>query len=148
MSHTIQICTRCNFSKTAEEKEGVRGGAQLLERLSKKFERSPVKEHFVVESTNCMGACSKACIVAFQAPGKISWVFGDLNPRFSVPSLIEFAEKYYADPRGMVPYAQRPPDLASGLITRVHPVGVRPTEATVCACDKDSDEASTDPACR
>jgi predicted metal-binding protein len=149
MKHTIQVCTRCNFTKTLEEKEGVRGGAKLMENLTKKFVRSDVHEHFDVQSTSCMGACSHACVVAFQAPGKISWVFGDMNPRFSVPSLIEFAEKYYADERGMVMYADRPADMAAGLIARVHPVGTAPGEVQgkVCACSCDVNAASEDPDC-
>lgn len=123
MTHTIQVCTRCNFTKTEDEKNGVRGGTQLYENLLKKFEKWPLKNEFAVEATGCMGACSTACVVAFQAPGKIGWVFGGLNPRFSVPSLLEFAEKYLADPDGKVPYAERPPELAAGLVARLLPVG-------------------------
>jgi len=122
MTHTIQVCTRCNFTKTAEEKEGKRGGAQLYENLLKKFEKWRLKDEFVVEPTRCMGACGTACVVAFRAPGKISWVFGNLNPRFSVPSLLEFAEKYHADAAGQVPYDDRPPEMAAGLVARLHPV--------------------------
>ncbi|MBN2752527.1 MAG: DUF1636 domain-containing protein [Rhodospirillaceae bacterium] len=126
MTHTIQVCIRCNFTKTAEEKDGLRGGTQLYQNLMKKSEKWPSKDHFTIETTRCMGACSAACVVAFQAPGKIAWVFGGLNPRFSIPSLLEFAEKYHASADGMVPYAERPPELAAGLITRLHPVGGPP----------------------
>ncbi|MGE4529335.1 MAG: DUF1636 domain-containing protein [Rhodospirillaceae bacterium] len=122
MTHTIQVCIRCNFTKTAEEKDGKRGGTQLYENLLKKFEKWPHKDDFAVEPSRCMGACGTACVVAFRAPGKISWVFGNLNPRFSVPSLLEFAEKYRADPQGSVPYDDRPADLAAGLVARLHPV--------------------------
>jgi len=149
MKHTIQVCTRCNFTKTEEEKNGVRGGAQLMERLLKKFEKSPVFEDYTVASTGCMGACRQACIIAFQSPGKISWVFGDLNPRFSVPSIIEFAEKYHASENGMIRYAERPPEMQSGLVTRMHPLDVDADEpeTTVCAINSDVDKASEDPSC-
>jgi len=121
MTHTIQVCIRCNFTKTAEEKEGKRGGAQLYDNLLKKIEKWSLKDEFAVEPTRCMGACGTACVVAFRAPGKISWVFGNLNPRFSVRSLLEFAEKYHADPEGKVPYAERPPEMAAGLVARLYP---------------------------
>ncbi len=132
MTHTIQVCIRCNFTKTEEEKNGVRGGTQLHQNLLKKFEKWPLKEHFAVETTGCMGACSNACVIAFQAPGKIGWVFGGLNPRFSVPSILEFAEKYLNDPEGKVPYGDRPPELAAGLITRIYPAGTAPAANTGC----------------
>jgi predicted metal-binding protein len=133
MTHTIQVCIRCNFTKTEEEKNGERGGAQLYRNLLKKFEKWPLKEQFTVEATGCMGACANACAVAFQAPGKIGWVFGGLNPRFSVPSLLEFAEKYLADPDGKVPYDDRPPELAAGLVARLHPVGKTPGTDSGCS---------------
>ncbi len=133
MKHTIQVCIRCNFTKTEEEREGQRGGAQLYERLMKKFEKWPLKDEFAVEQTRCMGACGSACVVAFQAPGKVSWVFGSLNPRFAIPGILEFAEKYRDSPSGMVAYADRPPDLAAGLLARLHPVGSKPSTAAAIA---------------
>ncbi len=123
MTHTIQVCVRCNFTKTEEEKNGVRGGTQLYENILKKMEKSPPKDHFAVEAAGCMGACGSACAIAFQAPGKTGWIFGGLNPRFSVPSILDFAEKYLADPQGKVPYIERPPELAAGLIARMFPMG-------------------------
>lgn len=133
MTHTIQVCIRCNFTKTAEEKDGKRGGAELYERLMKKFAAWPLRDRFTVEQTRCMGACGTACVVAFQAPGKVSWVFGSLNPRFAIASLLEFAEKYYNDAKGMVAYADRPPDMAAGLLARLHPVGSAPSKAAAVA---------------
>lgn len=133
MDHTIQVCIRCNFTKTADEKEGVRGGTQLYDNLMKKYEKWPMKGEFQVEQTRCMGACGNACVVAFQAPGKVSWVFGNLNPRFAISGILEFAEKYHADPKGMVAYAERPADLAAGLITRVYPLGTKPSKVAAIA---------------
>lgn len=133
MNHTIQVCIRCNFTKTAEEKDGRRGGAELYERLMKKIEAWPLRDRFAVEQTRCMGACGNACVVAFQAPGKVSWIFGNLNPRFAIPGILEFAEKYLADEKGMVAYADRPADLAVGLIARLHPVGAKPSKAAAIA---------------
>lgn len=143
MDHTIQVCIRCNFTKTAEEKDGIRGGTQLYENLMKKFEKWSLKDAYTVEQTRCMGACGHACVIAFQAPGKIAWVFGDLNPKFSIPGILEFAEKYLAEPRGMVAYAERPPDLAAGLITRVHPVGVKPSKAAAIAAGATAGDCGT-----
>lgn len=133
MKHTIQVCGRCNFTKTAEEKEGVRGGALLYDNLMKKFEKWPHKEAFNVERTGCMGACEHSCVVAFQGPGKVTWVFGGLNPKFSVSGILEFAEKYLADERGKVAYSERPPELAAGLLVRVPPTGSRYTAAVAVA---------------
>lgn len=123
MKHTIQVCGHCNFTKTEEEAKGERGGVALFKRLADKLAKSPLAESFAVEQTRCMGGCSHACVVAFQAPGKIGWLFGDLNPRFSVPSILEFAAKYLAAPDGRVPYDERPPELAAGLIGRLYPPG-------------------------
>lgn len=67
----------------------------------------------------CMSACSHACVVALAAPQKMTYVFGDLDPK-DVELILQTAELYLTKLDGILPWAERP--LKKEVITRIPPL--------------------------
>ena len=53
-----------------------------------------------ISTTDCMSGCARASTVAFRAPGKTAYLFGDLTLS-DLPDLITFAALYTASPDGV-----------------------------------------------
>ena len=76
----------------------------------------------------CLGACSRSCSVALQAPGKACYVFGGLAPDDdSVQAVLAVARQHAASTDGLLAWAERPQRLRQGLIARLPALAVPPT---------------------
>lgn len=53
----------------------------------------------VVRETDCMSGCTRPGTVAFRAPGKTAYLFGDLGPA-DIADLCRFARLYHASDTG------------------------------------------------
>jgi len=70
----------------------------------------------------CLGACSRCCTVALQAPGKACYVFGGLAPdEDSVLAVLAVAYQHAGTTDGLLAWAERPERLRGGLIARLPP---------------------------
>ena len=52
-----------------------------------------------IAGTDCMSGCTRASTIAFRAPGKMAYLFGDLTAA-DLPDLLVFARLYAASPDG------------------------------------------------
>ncbi|PWV95644.1 putative metal-binding protein [Hoeflea marina] len=106
-SFAIAICSRCG--------SGTRPGAELAARLA-----SPgAGKGFRVESVACFAGCERPLAVAFTAPGKASFLFGDIDPIEDVPALLSFAELYRGLDDGWCRESERPAGLRGKTLARI-----------------------------
>jgi predicted metal-binding protein len=71
-----------------------------------------------VTTTDCMSGCTRPLTVAFRAPGKTAYLFGDLTPA-DLDDLITFARHYAASPDGTLPDARVLGALRHKAIARI-----------------------------
>lgn len=53
----------------------------------------------VLDGAECMSGCARPSTIAFRAPGKVAYLFGDLTDA-DLPELVIFARAYHASPDG------------------------------------------------
>ena len=71
-----------------------------------------------------MSGCNRSCTIAIAAPGKPTYLFGDLVPEPDCAAqILELAGLYRRSEDGALPRAVRPPALRSGILARI-PGGV------------------------
>jgi predicted metal-binding protein len=114
----LLVCTRCNRTNSDEERNGVRGGAVLLDAIRAR----PPDPSVRIQPIACVSACKRACAIGLMAPGKVGYLFGDLPPDASAAEAIG----ELASPRFM-----RPSRTASCPVSRVRR-SCKPASSRVC----------------
>ncbi len=107
MTVTLLVCTTCKGSDPLAEP---RQGAQLHAALA--------AGDVVVRGVECLSACSNGCAVALQAPGKWTYVYGQMTPD-DAPDILDGAAKYAASPDGIVPWRDRPLIFRKRVVARI-----------------------------
>ncbi len=105
--HRIVVCSTC---------EGV-DGKGFADRL-----RSAVADramNFDVRTHDCLSNCARPLSLAFAAPGKATYLFGDVDPQRDLADTLAFAEMYAASQDGWIEDARPAGRLRSCLIGRV-----------------------------
>jgi predicted metal-binding protein len=75
-----------------------------------------------VRGVACMSGCDRACTVAFQAPGKHSYLFGDLQPDADTAAQVLACARLHAQSSdGALARNDRPQRLRSGILTKLPP---------------------------
>lgn len=116
------ICTTCRTDQTPREEQPA--GQLLLEAVQaeQSFGERPDWGVVLVRGVACTAGCSRACTVAFQAPGKHSYQFGDLKPSpTSARALLDCAVVHHQSPDGSLAREARPPLLRDGILCRLPP---------------------------
>ncbi len=80
---TIFVCVSCRDGGDADS----RPGAVFLESLRARVEERALS--ITVEPVECLAVCKRPATVAFAAPGKWTYVIGDLELEAHVDELIE-----------------------------------------------------------
>ncbi|MEX0272495.1 DUF1636 family protein [Leptolyngbyaceae cyanobacterium UHCC 1019] len=112
---TLFICQSCRFSEHRSENQPA-DGAILLEQV--KAHQAESLSEIRVQPVGCLWDCGRACVVAFTAPNKPTYLFSTI-PTESASDLIEFAEKYTQSKTGNVTYKQFPERLQKATIAKV-----------------------------
>jgi len=123
--HVIFVCTRCRDPQTGE-----RMGEGLIATLRDLIDQSSANgalRAYAVQGIACMAGCERPLTVGFQAGGKASYLFGDIDARVNVEDLLIFAQTYRDLPDGWCNASQRPAGLDNKTLARVPrtPVGRR-----------------------
>lgn len=105
MSHVATVCRSCGAGRA--------GLADLL-RASFKEAGLPV----AVQETDCMSGCTRASTLAFRAPGKTAYLFGEISAD-DLPDLLTFARLYLAAPDGNLADARPLGALRQKAIARI-----------------------------
>ncbi|ATG40502.1 DUF1636 family protein [Phaeobacter piscinae] len=111
--HRILVCTSCKGTDP-----GTRPGPQLIDALRIELDR---RGDTVVEVAGvaCMAGCSHPCTVGFQAEGKASYVFGDLNLQDDLADILHFADLYKVLADGWCSSVDRPGKLRRSTLSRI-----------------------------
>lgn len=126
-THTIFVCTTCASKWENNQRVGESGGEKLIKHLQENFPNWQLNREFVIKPVECMSACSRSCVVSFAAPGKTTYVFGDVPAELKpvqVQGVFDCAEKYYDHPEGSLPWSERPDPLKKGVLARIPAVAV------------------------
>jgi len=125
--HTIFVCTTCASKWEGSKRVGESGGEKLLQRLQEDYPHWQLNQEFIIQPVECMSACSRSCVISFAAPGKTTYLFGDISPDLTtaeVSSVFDCAGKYYAHPQGSLPWSERPEPLKKGILARIPAIPV------------------------
>jgi predicted metal-binding protein len=116
----IYVCTTCKLADEAGCAASDRSGARLHRALSAlaSERQSPV----AIIPVECLSVCKRACTISFAAPGKWTYVYGDLPADTGADVILDGAALYGATSDGLIPWKQRPDALKRGVISRVPPL--------------------------
>ena len=113
---TLYICTTCRDAAHAADLPCA--GARLYANIVAAADDAAVR----IVPVECLSVCKRTCAVSFAAPGKWTYVFGDL-PAETAADLVLHGARLYADtPDGIIPWKQRPDALKKGAVARVPPL--------------------------
>lgn len=113
----VYVCVTCRPADQRAECE--RPGEVLYAELAALAERDPAVEILPVE---CLSVCKRPCTVGFAAPGKWTYVYGDLPADVGADVVLAGARLYAASPDGLIPWKQRPQPLKKGVVARMPPL--------------------------
>jgi predicted metal-binding protein len=115
----VIVCTTCRL--TGASREVPAAGQILLENVLMLQDRCP-DAGLRVRGIACMSGCSRACTVAFQAPGKPTYYFGDLSadPE-TAAQVLACATMHAQGADGTLPRSQRPERLRGGILAKLPP---------------------------
>lgn len=117
----VIICTTCR--PPGESRDLPAAGADLFEAVQRQQllheDRWPSVR---VRGMACLSSCSRSCSVAFQAPGKHTYLFGDLQPdEETAQHVLTCAALHATASDGNLPRNDRPERLRSGILARLPP---------------------------
>jgi predicted metal-binding protein len=113
--HILFVCKACATVRIEGKPQGKSGGEQLLEQWE-------LRDDFQIQEVDCMSACSRSCAVSFAAPGKYTYLFGDLTASESAAAVLDCAKLYFANAQGYLAWVDRPKPLKNGILARIPPV--------------------------
>lgn len=117
VSTKVYVCITCKV--TGEDTEE-RAGARLFRMLNDQNILSD--EPIELVSVECLSVCKRPCTVSFAAPGKWTYVYGDLPAETAAETILEGAALYSKTTDGLIPWKQRPDALKKGVVSRVPPL--------------------------
>lgn len=104
---TIAICDHCG------------GASKPGEKLRSALLRLAGTEGFRVEAVSCFASCDRPLAVAFTAPGKASYLFGEIDPDKDVDALLSFGRLYRSLADGWSKESDRPGGLHGKTLARI-----------------------------
>ena len=109
---TLLVCITCK-SEAGPLGPGV--FAALGERLAS-------EPGVALQAVECLSVCKRPCTVALAAPGKWTYVVGDLDRDLHLEDIVIGARRYAASPDGIVPWRERPLSFRKGVVSRTPPL--------------------------
>lgn len=114
------VCTTCR--PPGAPRDTLAAGEELLDavRFAQMDEAGADTAPVRVRGVACLSGCSRACTVALQAPGKASYLFGDLTPDAETArQVLQCAALHAATADGQLPRQARPERLRGGILARL-----------------------------
>lgn len=125
MSKTeILVCTTCRPALAASDAPPA--GHTLFEALGQAIEDSALSgcgplPH--LRGIACLSGCGRACTMALQAPGKHTYVFGDLQADAETAAeVLACAVLHQQSEDGSLPRGARPARLRKGILVKLPPL--------------------------
>lgn len=118
MTSWITICDTCKREGWAPRPGNDSTDGEELATL---IEAAAAGSGLRTRRASCLMGCSRACNVALQAPGKLSYTLGDFTPdRDAAEAIVAYARLHAASDTGQVPYREWPQAVKGHFVTR-HP---------------------------
>jgi predicted metal-binding protein len=114
---TLLVCVTCKSD------EGPLG-AGLFTALGERLAAEP---DIALRPIECLSVCKRPCTVALAAPGKWTYVVGDLTSESHVEDIVTAARLYAASAAGIVPWRERPLSFRKGVVSRTPPLALAAT---------------------
>ncbi len=111
---TLLVCITC---KSDDGPLGAAQYAALGERLA-------AEPDIALAPIECLSVCKRPCTVALTAPGKWTYVVGDLARESHLDDIVTAARLYAASPEGIVPWRERPLSFRRGVVSRTPPLAL------------------------
>jgi predicted metal-binding protein len=116
MTHpTLFICQSCCLSEDHPEDQPA-DGATLLKQVKTQLQTDTIK----IQPVSCLWDCDRACVVAFSAPHKPTYLFSAINPDCAISP---YGTHYAQSKTGNIPHQQFPEPLQSVSIAKIPAVG-------------------------
>ena len=122
---TLSICLRCRDGRE-DSNAGLdqRGGRRLAQLVADAFPDSRAARRGIrLRGVNCMSNCKRPCTIALSAPGRFTYLFGDLDPTLHAGDVLSVAAAYAEAEGGYLPRPMRPEVLRAGILGRIPPLG-------------------------
>ena len=107
-AYAIVVCSRCRAGSAAPT---------LAARLAPHAEA----DGFRIDAVACLAGCERPLAVAFAAPAKATFLFGDIDPERDAEALAAFGRQYRDLPDGWCNEGQRPAGLRGKTLARIPP---------------------------
>ena len=114
---TLLVCVTCKSD------EGPMGPG-LFEALGERLATEP---DIALKAVECLSVCKRPCTVALAAPGKWTYVVGDLTCDSHLEDIVVAARRYAASSEGVVPWRERPLCFRKGVVSRTPPLALAET---------------------
>lgn len=115
---TLYVCTTCRDADHVVGQGAPCAGARLYANIS----AAPADPLINIVPVECLSVCTRTCAVGFAAPGKWTYVYGDLPAETATPVVLAGARLYAETADGLIPWKLRPQELKKGVISRVPPM--------------------------
>ncbi len=118
---TLSICLTCRDGRE-EACDSARGGTRLARAVSERVEGAgPCGRRLC--GVRCMRQCKRPCIAALSAPGRLAYLFGDLDPQAPdhAAALLALHLLYREAPEGFLRRDERPEALRPAILGRLPP---------------------------
>jgi predicted metal-binding protein len=99
-------------------------GQGLFDALGERLAATP---EVALRPIECLSVCKRPCTVALAAPGKWTYVVGDLTRESHLEDIVTVVGLYAASPEGVVPWRQRPLSFRKGVVSRTPPLALAAT---------------------
>jgi len=109
---TLLVCVTCKSD------EG-QVGAGLFAALERRLAGEP---GIALRPVECLSVCKRPCTIALAAPGKWSYVVGDLTREANIEDIVIAARRFAAAVDGVVPWRERPIAFRRGVVSRTPPL--------------------------
>lgn len=119
----LVVCTTCRPAGAPRDEPAA--GERLLRQVVALATTVPMPVR--VRGVACLSGCSRACTIALQAPGKHSYLFGDLGGDASADpdtaaQVLACARQHAESPDGLLAWSARPERLRRGILARLPPL--------------------------
>jgi len=121
---TLLICSRCRAP--SDDPTLPRAGAALLAAVRAAADGPSVR----IAGAACLSSCKRHCVAALTAPGKVTYLFGDLPADANgAADLLSVARSYLAREDGYLRRKERPERLQADILARLPPMAWIPEDS-------------------
>jgi predicted metal-binding protein len=114
----VYVCVTCG----KEDGAGETAGQRMLAAISAAAAKAGLSDQLVPTAIECLSVCKRPCTIAIAAPGKWTYVYGDIDPANDATSVVEGIGRYADSADGLVPWRERPERFRKGVIARTPPL--------------------------